>query len=128
MSNTNFVTHFAEIRSRAVDRFLSEYAIERKAWEANLWNDWHKIPVFAAMELIPLGGSMRFLSTPREEIGYTFQNRRCGALFGARIEAKRYWTGRIESSKGDVDDAARETITVLIELAYLRATQSSQTG
>jgi hypothetical protein len=119
----SFIEHVGEIRLAAVNRFLDEYQLTRDEWDAMTWDGWHKLPVFAAMRLTPLGGSIRFMG-PQEEIGYMFQTKRDGKIFGVTIEAdsRQRWVGRVRTS---VDDAAREAITGLIELAYLRATQDS---
>lgn len=89
------------------------------------WDDWAKVPVFAELELYPLGGSMRFTGHELEEVHYAFQNRKEGKLFGASvdIQERRHWTGSVKTSDGDANDAAREAIAGLLELMYLRATQ-----
>ncbi|MCZ6852770.1 MAG: hypothetical protein O7G86_02520 [Gammaproteobacteria bacterium] len=120
-----FVAHVAAIRKKAVCRFLREYKMTRKEWDAMTWDGWPKVPVFAALELYPLGGSMRFTGHELEEVHYAFQNRKTGKLFGTTVDVKgrRLWTGSVKTSEGDVNDAARNAITGLLELIYLRATQ-----
>lgn len=119
-----FVESVAGIRKEAVARFLREYKITRKEWNAMTWDEWAKVPVFARIELYPLGGSMRFTGHELEEVHYAFQNRKSGKLFGVTIDVngRRLWTGSVKTSKGDANDAARNAIMGLLELMYLRAT------
>jgi len=125
----SFVEMVAGIRAKAVDRFLAEENLSRDQWDNMKWDGWHKLPAFAAMRLTPLGGSLRFVGSPDiERLSYMFQNKLPGKLFGLEVpcEAERRWIGSVETSKGDVDDAAREAITGLLELMYLRATQGDK--
>ncbi len=124
---TTFATHVASIRKRAIARFLSEYKMTREEWNTMTWDGWAKVPVFAALELYPLGGSMRFVGHELEEVHYGFQNRKTGKLFGVTVDVQgqRLWTGSVKTSEGDANDAAREAITGLLELMYLRATQKN---
>ena len=87
------------------------------------WDGWAKVPVFAAIELYPLGGSIRFTGHELEEVHYRFQNRKTGKLFGVTVDvnARRIWTGSVKTNVGDANDAAREAIAGLLELMYLRA-------
>lgn len=126
LMNRDFVKHVANIRKEAVDRFLRDYKMTREEWDEMTWDGWAKVPVFKAMELYPLGGSIRFTGHELEVVSYAFQNRKTGKLFGVTVDVKgrRLWTGSISTSKGDANDAAREAITGLLELMYLRSTQS----
>ena len=121
----DFSQNVKKTRTKAVERFLEVYGISREIWDSMKWDDWHKIPVFVAMDLIPLGGGMRFVGSELEEITYSFRHRRKGKLLGATMEVVENlrWTGSVLSCKGDADDAARAAITSFIELAYLRSTQ-----
>lgn len=121
---TTFAKHVASIRRKSVARFLREYNMTRKEWNAQTWDSWAKVPVFADLELYPLGGSMRFAGHEMEEVHYVFQNRKEGKLFGVTVDvvSNRRWAGHVKTSEGDANDAAREAIIGLLELMYLRAT------
>lgn len=124
MGSKSFSDHVAACRARAVEKFLYDYSVTRTEWETKEWHEWADVPVFAQMDLVPLGGGMRFPGHALEEITYRFQNRRTGVLFGINIEVapQRYWTGSVKTRDGgDHNDAAREAIAGLLELAYLRA-------
>ena len=123
-AKTRFDEMVKDIRRKAVERFLSEEHLSREEWDAMTWDGWHKLPVFAAMQLTPLGGSLRFMGSEIERISYSFQNKLPGRLFGIEVpdNPNWRWSGSVDTSEGDHNDAAREAITGLLELIYLRAT------
>ncbi len=118
----NFEAHVQKLRQDAAKQFRMTYGMNLEQWNTMTWDEWHKIPVFEAMRLVPLGGRIRFMNTELEELSYSYAVAKGGVLLGVDIEARpdHLFSGAVRASEGDVDDAAREAITTLIELAYLR--------
>lgn len=120
------MTTFAESvqagRKLAVIEFVTTTTMTLARWESLEWNEWHTQPELAHLALQPLGGLLKFPGSEMEETCFRFQQRQDGMLLGVEMEVKanNSWTGTAK----DVNDAAREAITTLLEMAYLRGKQS----
>lgn len=122
----SFAQSVARGRVAAVQQFIEDTTMTRERWESMEWNDWHLQPELIHLGLVPLGGQLRFGGTEQQAIDFRFKNTRVGELLGATIERnpEQSWHG----IAADVNDAARDAITTLLEMAYLRAVQRGPSG